>query len=161
MELECKSKRKGLSLQIVLKQTAVQVDQISMREQNKEWVPSQQTSPWQKYRLSSPNLHGKSTNWVSPNLYDIARLSFTKIYKRKAFQNLHDKNQIHLTNVQIQAKRNNKGCVSHTVALPFTLKSILRQKEELWKFKYFTMQKYNLSKHPLKETKILQGTVTL
>jgi hypothetical protein len=47
------------------------------------------------------------------------------------------------------------------VALPFTLKSILRQKEELWKFKYFTMQKYNLSKHPLKETKILQGTVTL
>ncbi len=36
--------------------------------------------------------------------------------------------------------------VSHTVALPFTLKSIFRQKEELWKFKYFTMQKYNLQK---------------
>ncbi len=74
--------------------------------------PSQPTSPWQKYRLSSPNLHDKSTNWVSPNLYDIARLSFTKIYKRKAFQNLHDKNQIHLTNVQIQAKRNNKWCIT-------------------------------------------------
>jgi hypothetical protein len=36
--------------------------------------------------------------------------------------------------------------VCHNVALPFTLKSILRQKEELWKLKYFTMQKYNLQK---------------
>jgi hypothetical protein len=36
--------------------------------------------------------------------------------------------------------------VCHTVALPFTLKSILRQKEELWELKYFTMQKYNISK---------------
>jgi hypothetical protein len=33
-----------------------------------------------------------------------------------------------------------QGGVSHTVALPFTLKSILKAKEELWKFKYFTMQ---------------------
>jgi hypothetical protein len=41
------------------------------------------------------------------------------------------------------------------MALPFTLQSILRQKEELWKFKYFTMQKYNLQKNPLKETKNL------
>jgi hypothetical protein len=33
------------------------------------------------------------------------------------------------------------------VALPFTLKSILKAKEEeLWKLKYFTMQKYNLQK---------------
>jgi hypothetical protein len=39
-----------------------------------------------------------------------------------------------------------EGCVTDTVALPFTLKSILRQKEELWKLKYFTMQKYNLPK---------------
>jgi hypothetical protein len=46
--------------------------------------------------------------------------------------------------------------VSHTVALPFSLKSIfLRQREDLWKFKYFTMQKYNLQKNPLKETKNL------
>jgi hypothetical protein len=27
--------------------------------------------------------------------------------------------------------------VCHTLALPFTLKGILRQKEELWKLKYF------------------------
>jgi len=33
---------------------------------------------------------------------------------------------------------------------------ILMQKEELWKLKYFTIQKYNL---PLKETKILQGII--
>jgi hypothetical protein len=37
--------------------------------------------------------------------------------------------------------------VCHNVALPFTLlKSILRQKIELWKLKYLTMQKYNLQK---------------
>jgi hypothetical protein len=30
-------------------------------------------------------------------------------------------------------------------------------KEELWKLKYFTMQKHN----PLKETKILQNIITL
>jgi len=32
------------------------------------------------------------------------------------------------------------------VALPFTLKKYLDAKEELRKFKYFTMQKYNLQK---------------
>jgi len=47
------------------------------------------------------------------------------------------------------------------MALPFALKSILRQNEELQKLKYFTMKKYNLQKNPLKETKILQGSTTL
>jgi hypothetical protein len=42
-----------------------------------------------------------------------------------------------------------------------TLKSILKAKEEVWKFKYFSMQKYNLPKNPLKETKILQDIITL
>jgi hypothetical protein len=38
--------------------------------------------------------------------------------------------------------------VCHTVvALPFILKSISRQKEELWKLKYFAMQKYILHKN--------------
>jgi hypothetical protein len=36
--------------------------------------------------------------------------------------------------------------VSHYVALPFTWKKYLKEKEELWKLKYFTMQKYNLQK---------------
>jgi len=36
--------------------------------------------------------------------------------------------------------------VCHTVALPFILKSILEQKKNYGKFKYFTMQKYNLQK---------------
>jgi hypothetical protein len=49
----------------------------------------------------------------------------------------------------------NKQGVCHTMGLPFTLKSMFKAKEELWKFKYFTMQKYNLQKNPLKETKIL------
>jgi hypothetical protein len=47
-----------------------------------------------------------------------------------------------------QCGKQNKQGVCHVMALPFTLKSIiLRQKEEeLWKLKYFTMQKYNLQK---------------
>jgi hypothetical protein len=32
------------------------------------------------------------------------------------------------------------------VALPFTLKRYLHAKEELWKLKYFNMQKINLQK---------------
>jgi hypothetical protein len=38
------------------------------------------------------------------------------------------------------------------VALPFTVKTYLKAKEELWKLKYFTMQKCNVQKNPLKET---------
>ncbi len=38
-------------------------------------------------------------------------------------------------------------------------KKYLKVKEQLWKFKYFTMQKYNLQKLPLKETKILQDII--
>jgi hypothetical protein len=55
----------------------------------------------------------------------------------------------------------NKQGVCHTVALPFTLKKYLKAEENLWKFKYFTMQKYNLQKNPLQETKILQDIITL
>jgi hypothetical protein len=37
--------------------------------------------------------------------------------------------------------------VHHTTALPITLKRrYLQAKEELWKLKSFTMQKYNLQK---------------
>jgi hypothetical protein len=47
------------------------------------------------------------------------------------------------------------------VALPFTLKKYLKAKEDIWKLKYFTMQKYNVKKNPLKETKILQDIITV
>ncbi len=44
--------------------------------------------------------------------------------------------------------------VCRTAALPFRLKSILRQKQPgLWKLKYFTMQKYNLQKTLWKKPK--------
>jgi hypothetical protein len=33
------------------------------------------------------------------------------------------------------------------------------KEEELWEFKYFTKQKYNLQINPLKETKILQENI--
>jgi len=39
-----------------------------------------------------------------------------------------------------------KQGVPYTMALPFTLKKYLKAKEELWKFKYFNMQKFNLQK---------------
>jgi len=49
--------------------------------------------------------------------------------------------------------------------VPFTLKKYVNlAKEDLWKLKYFTMQKYNLPKkikNPLIETKILQDIITL
>jgi hypothetical protein len=47
------------------------------------------------------------------------------------------------------------------VALPFTIQKYLKAKEELWKLKYFTMQKYNPQKNPLKETRILEVIITL
>jgi len=45
--------------------------------------------------------------------------------------------------------------------LAIYIKTYLKAKEELWKLKYFTMQKYNLHKNTLKETKILQDIITL
>jgi hypothetical protein len=36
-----------------------------------------------------------------------------------------------------------KQGVCHIVALPFTLQKYLKQKEELSKLKYFTLQKYH------------------
>jgi hypothetical protein len=42
------------------------------------------------------------------------------------------------------------------VCLASSLKMYLKAKEELWKLKYFTMQKIQSSKNPPKETKILQ-----
>jgi len=43
--------------------------------------------------------------------------------------------------------------VSSQCGLAIYIKKYLQAKEEdLWKLKYFNMQKYNLSKNPLKET---------
>jgi hypothetical protein len=67
----------------------------------------------------------------------------------------------------LRTQKLNKGCVAVWPCHLHILKNIsLRQKEELWKLKYFTMQKNNLQKNPLKKiknkTKILQDiTITL
>jgi hypothetical protein len=51
--------------------------------------------------------------------------------------------------------------VSHC-GLAIHIKTFLKAKEEeLWKLKYFTMQKYNLQKNSSKETQILQDIRTL
>jgi hypothetical protein len=50
--------------------------------------------------------------------------------------------------------------VSHCSLAIYT-KKYFKAKDELWKFKYFTMQKYNLQKNSLKGTKILQDIRTL
>jgi hypothetical protein len=69
--------------------------------------------------------------------------------------------QQHLDPVKsIHNRRNNKRCIT-LVGLAIYIKKYLKAKEELWKFQYFTMQKYNLQKNPLKETKILQNIITL
>jgi hypothetical protein len=39
-----------------------------------------------------------------------------------------------------------KQGVCHTVAFAIYIKKFLKAKEELWKLKYFIMQKYNLQK---------------
>jgi D-alanyl-D-alanine dipeptidase len=53
--------------------------------------------------------------------------------------------------------------VCHTVALAIYIKKkyLKANEEEWWKFKYFTMQKYNLQKKSLKEMKIHQDIITL
>jgi hypothetical protein len=50
--------------------------------------------------------------------------------------------------------------VSHC-GLAINIEKYLKAKEELWKFKYFTMHKYNLQKNPLQETKIVQDIIPL
>jgi hypothetical protein len=50
--------------------------------------------------------------------------------------------------------------VSHC-GLVIYIKKYLKVKEELVQCKYFTMQKYNLQRNPLKETKILQDIITV
>jgi hypothetical protein len=60
-----------------------------------------------------------------------------------------------LTSIKYQTRG-----VSH-YGLGIYIKKYLKAKEELWEFKYFTMQKYNLQKILLKKTKILQYAVTL
>jgi hypothetical protein len=49
--------------------------------------------------------------------------------------------QIFTQKITIVETNQPKQGVCHTVALPFTLKSILMEKKELWKLKYLTMQK--------------------
>jgi hypothetical protein len=52
--------------------------------------------------------------------------------------------------------------VSHYCLAIYIKKLCFQAKElKLWKFKYFTCQKYNLQKNPFKETKILQDIITL
>jgi hypothetical protein len=55
----------------------------------------------------------------------------------------------------------NKGCVTLWPCHPFTLKSTLKAKEELWKNSNISPCKniLNLQNNPLKETKILQDII--
>jgi len=55
-------------------------------------------------------------------------------------------------------QKKHKIGVSHC-GLAIHINKSLKAKEELWKLKYFTMQKYNLQSNPLKETKLLQDII--
>ncbi len=49
-----------------------------------------------------------------------------------------------------------------SIAIQFGTGSFQPYNQELWKLKYFSMQKYNLQKYnPLRETLILQDITTL
>jgi hypothetical protein len=65
----------------------------------------------------------------------------------------------HLIGGEVNVGILTKG-VSH-YGLAICIRKYLKAKEELWKLKYFTMQKYNLQKSPPKETKLLQDSITL
>ncbi len=54
-------------------------------------------------------------------------------------------NLFHFPSFLVAVLSCNKG-VCHTVAIAIYIKKYLKAKEELWKLKYFTMQKYNLQK---------------
>jgi hypothetical protein len=56
--------------------------------------------------------------------------------------------------------RRTRGGESHC-GLAIYIKKYLKAKEELWKLKYFTMQKYNLPKTLYKKPKILQDVTIL
>jgi hypothetical protein len=45
--------------------------------------------------------------------------------------------------------------------LAIYIKKYIEAKYELWKLKYFTTQKCNSQRNPLKETKILQDIITV
>jgi hypothetical protein len=58
-------------------------------------------------------------------------------------------------------KTQQKQGVCHTVALAFTLKSVLRQKKNYGNSNISPCKTIILKKNPLKETKILQEIITL
>jgi hypothetical protein len=60
------------------------------------------------------------------------------------------------------SNNHNKATVCHTTsAFAIYMKKYLKAKEELWKLKCFTMQKYNVQKILSKEIKIFQDIITL
>jgi hypothetical protein len=69
--------------------------------------------------------------------------------KSLALYNLTYRYQLHTST------KNKTSGVSHC-GLAIYIKKYLQAKEELWKFKYFITQKYNLQKNPLIKTKVLQ-----
>jgi hypothetical protein len=79
------------------------------------------------------------------------------MYLEKIYQNHKTQQKLHLTyNAQVQ-----QG-VCHTMALPFTLKSIiLRQKTNYGNSNISPCKNIIFKKNPLKETKILQDIITL
>jgi len=85
-----------------------------------------------------------------------------KTKKKKKKKNIKKKKKKKKNFLKKKKKKKNKGCVT-TVALPFTLKRYLKAKEELWKYKYFPMQKNIIFKKKffLRETKILQDIIII
>ncbi len=67
----------------------------------------------------------------------------------------------HIRYVNVNKTIVTRGVCHHTMALPFTLKSILRQKKKYANSNISSCQNIILKKTPLKEPKILQDIITL
>jgi hypothetical protein len=95
---------------------------------------------------------------VKKNVLIVHQLQhFPWTLKRKHKKHLKERERERKLKINKWKKQKTKGASQYGLAN--YIKKKFKAKEELWKLKYFTMQKYNLQKQPLNETKILQDII--
>ncbi len=97
----------------------------------------------------APNYHG--SDWVPLSITLVSRVS--SLYPSGVFHHPLAASSWWLSCLVLRPCQSWTRGVSRCGLAVYT-KKYLKAKEELWKFKYFSMQKYNHKKNPPKETKI-------
>ncbi len=113
----------------------------------KSYFPSENHSKFYNFFPCGPNING-TKKCVSKLIKVFSTVS--KAYQKTSRFGM----------VKAWSQTKTRG-VSHTMALPFTLKSILRQKKNYGNSNISPCQNIILKKNPLKESKILQDIITL